>query len=453
MLIEEVLKIFKDSLDVTTTYLRTKLEESAEIEFKKSLQTKSDTIDKQYLKTISAFANNIGGIIVFGICPDTKEVVGIKDEQDNLDNRFVSTTINLGLDGSFKYIFFTEKFLGKVVGFLSIEAAINKPVIIRTDSADQKLGEIYYRYPAQTTKILASDLRRIIDEEVANKLKNTIGNISKLVDYGNSAAILNTDSGVIDSGDSLPKFILDEKILEKLNFIKLGNFVEKDGAPAYIIKGEIEAGNVEFIEKSTPANIYERDIIKYFTARKCDSPNIVLERLLTLASPYLPIHFFIKELKLTNKEAIEYLEKVDKISIVKATSKKIIQRLTEDYDYKNQGIVMDDIKQTIIEPKISKELINEVKSIIPKAENQKIKRTLIYNTLKEKLEISDDLIKEETSLFLEAFSNIDKETLLSNQSYFLNIIDRLNDLETGVKTTCFRKTVCFVDKVYYSNNI
>lgn len=84
---------FKNSIDLAQDIPITNWEESSIIEFKKSLQVKSDSISKEYLKTISGFANNLGGIIIFGITPDKKELVGIKSEFENLDNRYVSTTM------------------------------------------------------------------------------------------------------------------------------------------------------------------------------------------------------------------------------------------------------------------------------------------------------------------------------------------------------------------------
>ncbi|TCD05874.1 ATP-binding protein [Pedobacter frigidisoli] len=450
---DEILLDFEKSLDVTKPVLSTTLEESETLEFKSSLQVKSDTIDKQYLKTISAFANNAGGTIIFGISPE-KEVVGIKAEFENLDNRYISSTINTGLDGSFRYSFLTKNFLGKVVGFLIVEKAITRPVILKVDSAEFKLGEIYFRYPAQTSKIMASDLRTLIAEEISNGVNKVVGNINKLIEIGENAAILDTKSGVIDTGNRMPKFVLDEKILANLNIIKLGEFVEKEGSPAYVIKGEIQTGNLdhmEVIEKQVPSNLYERDILKYFTSGKCECPLLVLEKLITLSSQYFPIHFFINEHGFTNKEVIDHLNSVDEKVINSTTKDKIIERLSIDYDYGIHGVIDKDITEVLDNGNITKQLLSAVseKYKKPVSSNSKVKRSLIYNSLIEYAEISNELLSKETTLVTTALTNITAEILLKNKDYFLALIDRI--AETGVKrNTSFKKAVCFVDKVLYS---
>lgn len=446
-----ILEEFERSLDVTQPNLCTNLEESAKIEFKNSLQTKSDTIDKQYLKTISGFANNEGGTIIFGISPEKKELVGIKEEFENLDNRYVSSTISHGLDGSFNFHFITKRFLGKIIGFLIIDKAFSKPVIMKSDASEHKLGEIYYRYPAQTSKILASDLRRILDNEISIRLQQTIGNISKLVEIGNDAAILDTKSGVIDAGSSLPKFILDEKILKTLNIIKIGQFVEEDGAPAYIIKGEIEGGNVEVIEKTVLSNLFPNDIINYFINGKCEHPKLVFEKLVTLTSPYYPIYFFVNELSLSIDDTVKYLNSMDVNLINEKTRGKMIERLTGQYDYGTNGIIIAEIIEVAPTNGITKEFLTNIRSRLTKKvkDDARIKRSLIYNSLKEFKNFDEGFIKEEADLIVEALSNIGKQKLLENKDYFLLLIEKLHGSISKGKATFFKKTICFMDESFY----
>ncbi|MCX2432188.1 helix-turn-helix domain-containing protein [Pedobacter sp. GR22-10] len=449
---QNIVEFFEKSLDVTSPYLKTILEESSEIEFKKSLHTKSDSIDKQYLRTISGFANNIGGTIIFGIAPDNNEIIGIKAEQANLDNRYFSTTINSGLDGCFTYRFSTKAFLGKIVGFLEIERAISKPIIMKTDADVHKLGEIYYRYPAQTTKILSADLRRILNEEIANGLQSMMGNISKLIEVGNNAAILDVQTGIIDGGPQMPKFILDEKILENINIIKLGQFVEKEGSPAYVIKGEIETGNIEFIEKTVLSNIYEEDIINYFAKGECDVPELVLERQLSLASHYFPVHFFVRALGYDPSKTLEYLSSFDNKEINPRAFDKIKERLASRYNYGKQGVIFYDIKEKIDNGSIDEANIKVTmeKYSKPASAASKAKRTLIYNTLVNFRPITDELLNDHTTLLIEALSNIGEDCLLQNKKYFMDLIGRINAKPGFKRNTLFKKMICFCDEVYYN---
>lgn len=52
------------------------------------------------------------------------------------------------------------------------------------------------------------------------------------------AAILNTDSGLIESNES-SVLVIDENLISKLKFIKEGEFVEKEGATALKLVGDL----------------------------------------------------------------------------------------------------------------------------------------------------------------------------------------------------------------------
>jgi hypothetical protein len=453
----EIISEFQKSIDFSKDIPITNWEENSTIEFKKSLQTNSETIGKEYLKTICGFANNLGGVIIFGICPDKKELVGIKPQFENLDNRYVSTTITKALDGSFNYSFFTMRLIGKIIGFLHIAEATIKPVILKVDSSNFVMGEIYFRYPAQTHKIFASDLRKIINEEIANRLRATVGNISKLVEAGDNAAILNTLSGEIEVGNSMTKFIIDESILSKLNLIKEGHFVDNEGSPAYIIKGEIESGNVEFIEKNIPSVINESDILEYFFNTTCEFPETAIERLVYSQSPYNPLHYFIKEAKFTKEQAIGYIENLSKPHVNQSVKDKILERIRSPYPFKINSKVIADIEDIFsgniseIEILVSQIILkNNLKSSV-NVQSQ-IKRTIFYNSLIRQLTISNEIFQSECKCITEAFSNLKKEHLLMNKEYYLSSLKSLTlplEKHSTATISLLRKVICFVDEVYY----
>ncbi|WEK21065.1 MAG: ATP-binding protein [Candidatus Pedobacter colombiensis] len=447
--IVNILDQFEKSIDLKQPYLKTNLEENAEIEFKNSLQTKSDTIDKGYLKTISGFANNSGGTIIFGVSPDKHEIVGIKEEYENLDGRYVSSTIANGLDGSFKFQFVTKRFLSKVVGFLVVEKAMTKPVIMKVDAAEFKLGEIYYRYPAQTSKIQAQDLRRILNEEVATGINRVMGNMNKLISIGEDAAILDTSSGIIDTGDHQPKFVLDEKMLKNLNLIKRGQFVEEEGAPAYLIKGEIETGNVEVVEKTVLSNLYESDIMNYFTSGSCDCPELVLEKLLSLSSPYFPVHFFMSQCNWGVKEALEFIDSPVIKNVNSNTADKVRERITTEYSYGKNGVISLEILETLKDGTCPIIHLTTVagKYGLGKTMHQKVVRTMIYNTMKIHSDLGQDVFDEYPSLVVDALSNLEQDYVKANPEYVLSIIQKLYPQKNN---TVLKKAICFIDKVLYA---
>jgi len=54
--------------------------EKQDLEFKKNFQFKSMA---KYLKTIAAFSNNQGGVIVFGISDSPRKPIGMSNDQFN----------------------------------------------------------------------------------------------------------------------------------------------------------------------------------------------------------------------------------------------------------------------------------------------------------------------------------------------------------------------------------
>ncbi|ALJ00822.1 AlbA family DNA-binding domain-containing protein [Rufibacter tibetensis] len=415
-LINNIVNEFRASIDINQAFLKTSFEESNLIEFKKSLHTKGESIDKDYLKTISGYANNKGGVILFGIDPDSKELVGIKDVYENLDNRYISTTIRDGLDGNFEFTFFTQTYLGKIIGFLVVKEASVKPIIMKVDSSSFKVGDIYFRYPAQTAKILAADLRKIINEEIAKRLQGLLGNIDNLVKLGDSAAILNTSSGEIQTGDKLPKLILDEKILNKLNLIKEGTLSEVEGAPAYIIKGEIELGNVEIV-KTVPSIITEHDILEQFFDRHCEAPDVVLEMLVFQNSPYLPFYFFAQSANLSKEEAIDFLNSIDKPDMNKLTRNKLVNRLNK-FEYKKQGKILEGITESCdCDIDLNVQVSSVKDTYKEKCSHGQVERTIFFNTLLNKFELKDEYISAYPKNIIEAFSSLLSETLSEDPEY------------------------------------
>ncbi|HET9505505.1 MAG TPA: ATP-binding protein [Hymenobacter sp.] len=253
----EILESFKASIDLTQDTLKTSWEENSLLEFKKSLHTKSDEIDKQYLTTISGLANNKGGLMIFGIENNTREIIGIKSTQENLDNKYFSSAIRQGLDGNLDYFFFTGKILSKVVGFLYVSEATSKPVIVKINSSDLVRGEIYFRYSAQTARIEAADLRMIISEEIQKRLTATMDSMYRIAKIGpEKVALLNTENGEVElDTNTNAKLILSPETLKSLNIIREGKLIDAEGAPAYTLKGEIEfelEESEKFIEVPVP---------------------------------------------------------------------------------------------------------------------------------------------------------------------------------------------------------
>lgn len=450
---QDVLADFSTSLNTLTANLTTDWEESSSIEFKKSLHTKSETIDKEYLKTISGFANCGGGVIVFGIEPTSKELIGIKEEYENLDNRYISSTVRLSLDGQISYIFFTNRYLGKLIGFLVIQESQSKPVILKVDAGDAKRGEIYFRYPAQTALIGAGELRKIILDEITNNVKATLENFKNIIESGNeNIALLNTRTGEIQSNQPNLKLTLNSDILDKLNLIKTGELVSQDGAPAYIIRGHIDVENNSYREKEVPTLLPENQITKMFISGECEYPEVAIKQVLHFRTEYNPIHFFIRKKGLTVSEGITFINEINDSALIETTRSKILERLGE-YSYPSNGTLYGEFFDNIdfsvsIDDNITKMMLAE--NVTNKKYKQQVLRKLFLNTLLNHVVIDKIIIQEHTQKILEALSHITKEQLQSNTVYYLNKLNRISDIEMeATAKMIFRKIVCKFDDWLY----
>ncbi|MBE9466504.1 ATP-binding protein [Dyadobacter subterraneus] len=412
-----ILDLFQANLNFSTSLLTTNLEESDQIEFKQSLHTVSNTVDKKYIKPITAFANNKGGFLIYGINPD-RELVGIKDDQENLDNSYFSTTTRLGIDGTLEFSFFTQRYLNKIIGFLIIQEAKSKPIIAKVDTGEIKMGDIFYRYPAQSTRITASDLRSIINEEITLKTQRIVETFQKIVEVGNeNIALINTKTGEIQSSEQSLKLFLNESILNKLNLIKRGEFVTEKGAPAYIIKGEIDVeSNSNYIEKSVPVNITDSEILRVFFKKDCQYPEIYIKKILSSNTIYHPIHYFTKLLGKSTLQSIQYIQNLNFLEIKPTTKNKLLERL-QPYDYNTSGVLFPNCSITLnngnsLEDCISKILIE--KGTKQKFDEMKISRTIIFNTLFAQIELPTEFYEVNTQRCVEAFGHLTKDIVMSN---------------------------------------
>lgn len=453
---EQILLDFKKSLDVSSDFLRTSWGENSSLEFKKSLQTKSEEIDKSYLTIISGLANNKGGMMLFGIENKTSELIGIKPEYENLDNRYFASAIRQGLDGSFDYFFFTGKFLNKIIGFLYVSEANSKPVIIKVNSVDIVKGDIYFRYPAQTARAEAADLRNIIDWEVNRRLTNTLGVMRKIADIGGeNVALLNTESGEVDLVTSNQKLIIKPDTLKSINIVKRGVILEEGGDDAYTIKGDIDIDfdeNGSFLEKHIPALTKESEIYESFFSGVCDHPEIMLQQLMYHQTQYSPLHFFVKKAGFDIKSAEIFLQDVDDRNVVQATKVKIIDRLRNS-NYTKSGAVIESIKHKFSKNESIDDLVEKVKSVLnltAKNVDQKIVRTICLNTLNDKSSLPPEIYTNHMKIAIDAISHLTPEFIQENKDLVLNEFvyiyqqDRKYDA-----TSILRKVICNVDKALY----
>ena len=236
------------------------------------------------MKTMAAFANNKGGYLLFGVENKTWEVVGVDErkfsEYDfNKLNQNILSSLGCGLEISRKLY----ELQGRYVGVIYVYPARSKPVIMSQGSSEFPQGSIYFRYPGEDRLISRTDLQNILEERL-RQLSETIllKHISNIFRFGiENSAVLDLTSGVVDGKSG--SFLIDEKLLPDVKFIKEGEFVEKSGAPTLKLIGEVAqaAKVITRSEKIIDSYPYSwRDLFNLVKKARPSATNNIINRLI-----------------------------------------------------------------------------------------------------------------------------------------------------------------------------
>lgn len=226
----------------------------------------------KYFKTMMAFANNRGGIIIFGITNSPRTIKGlVKDSQFyNIDPekivQFMKEDMSVILDFEID-TFFVD---GKELGYIKVEELRYKPVICKKNESDiLKEGSIYYRYSGRSELINYAELRNIIDDIKQIERESIMKNFNAIIKEGpENIQIVNSNTGRIQWGQ-VPVFI-DEKLLTNLKkevkFIESGKFDENNGEPTLKVIGSLNSSNIMKVKEKTNINVdypyFTKDIAK-----------------------------------------------------------------------------------------------------------------------------------------------------------------------------------------------
>ncbi len=223
-------------------YLKTR--ESSTVEFKVAFHRESIT---DYIKDFAAFANNIGGYIIFGVQNLPHIPLGLQNNKFNeIDDESITQIANEHFTPAMEWERHIYEWNGNVFGILHIFESSNKPIIaIKTGGKNQQIkdGEVYFRYRARTEKIHYAELKNIIDEKIERERKVWFELLEKIAKIGpENAAILDTIDGKIEKGNNT--ILIDDELLPKLKFIKEGKFRETEGAITLRLIGDVQPVSV-----------------------------------------------------------------------------------------------------------------------------------------------------------------------------------------------------------------
>lgn len=194
------------------------------------------------LRTIAGFANNRGGYIFFGVKdkPDDFAVCGLADDRfTQTDQNKFSQTIRSVLEPTPRFRVASIALDDALVGVIYVEPHHSKPVIASKCEGEVAEGAIYFRYSGESKLIRYSDLRAILDERDQQSREAILPMVQKLLELGLvDAMVANLASGQLEGGNR--PIMIDPQSLERIKFIREGEFDEVDGAPTLRVIGEAE---------------------------------------------------------------------------------------------------------------------------------------------------------------------------------------------------------------------
>jgi hypothetical protein len=248
---ETLLAMFQQDADGTWRF---RPGETDEHECKASFRLRNAYV---WLRAVAALANNRGGYILFGVhdkdaaCADGVDksfaVIGLTGSDfANLDPADLTSHIKAKLDPTPRVGAATIELDGKTVGVLHVEQHPSRPVIATRQEGDIREGDIFFRYPGQSSRIKYGDLRTMLDERDASARQQILPMVEKLLQRGPDRVLLaDLEEGVLDDGKR--PITIDKSLLDQLSFIREGEFNEVAGAPALRLIGEVRAAGEERI--------------------------------------------------------------------------------------------------------------------------------------------------------------------------------------------------------------
>lgn len=237
----------------------------------------------KWLRAVAALANNVGGYIIFGvkdkrifdgkIDPESYKVSGLSSTDfANADPSDFTKVIKATFDPTPKVETALLELEGVKVGIMYVHQHGSRPVIAQKGDGDQvKEGDIFFRYAGQSTRVKYSDLRSILDERDRQAREQILPMVEKLLQLGpRDAMIADLSKGVLS--DENRSVLINADLLERIKFIREGEFDEKVGEPTLKLIGEVKTIN------ATNDNLQKGFV----------TPADLLKQFLHLKSPYDP---------------------------------------------------------------------------------------------------------------------------------------------------------------------
>lgn len=264
--------------------LRVYSRERTNLEFKQDCDEFSI---KKCLKTIAAFSNTSGGVIVFGVTDRRRHVCGVDVDQipddavvDNIIAQHLTPAPDITMEefniGDFCVLVLIvhKKASPPVLAIRDcqiMEGGKNKPVLSQ--------GVLYYRRCGQSLPATGEEFRSIMDRRDESTQNSILGLLSRAQEIGFERVAIADAHTFASEGDSTTLYV-PEDAAKALNIIDRGRLVQTRGAPAYEIKGSVRL-------TTHPRRDPRKPLLPASTVRVLRSD---IERTFWKDIPWAPIH-------------------------------------------------------------------------------------------------------------------------------------------------------------------
>ncbi len=275
-----------------------------------------------WLRAVAALANNRGGYILFGVhdidsakaggVDKSYAVLGLSStEFGNADPSDFTKHLKSKLDPTPRVRSAVVTIGGKAVGVLHVEQHPGRPVIVTKQDGDLREGDIFFRYPGQSSRIKYADLRAMLDARDYEARQQVLPMVERLFRLGPGRALIaDLDAGLLDDG-KLP-ITIDQTLVDQLTFIREGEFSEVEGAPTLRLVGEVTAtgGDGAFGSRGvlTDANLLLNFLKREALFRPQEYIRYVVE---ASHAEWLPIFYFAAQAGLDRAGLIDFIEGLD----------------------------------------------------------------------------------------------------------------------------------------------
>lgn len=235
--------------------LRVTSRESKRLEFKQAFVRANLPA---YERTMAAFTNAQGGVIVFGVDNNPRVIIGTP-AADIADEADITTLLRQDFAPELPFESKVYEVDGKTLFAIAVEPTLDRPVICTKtrnrsymDPTGKKVTEpviveatIYYRYTARTSAIGYPELKALLDAREERRMTMLLETIEAVERVGVERA------GVVDittfgDANKSTNLYVSQETARSMNFIEEGRFTEKEdeGSPAYMVVGKVSLGEV-----------------------------------------------------------------------------------------------------------------------------------------------------------------------------------------------------------------